>query len=135
MGAKMIRISGSLIWSKTLMEMIFNPCGNFGEVRWVQLAKATLLTSSLVPLGYFLDVLRSVQMLKRESGVWKEMGRRRTYSIPGKNAALVPALAVKVVACAPVKQWARVRSPVGTSFLGEVFSRFFLTCKTNVGKL
>ena len=25
--------------------------------------------------------------------------------------------------------------PVGTSFLGEVFSGFFLTCKTNVGKL
>ena len=30
---------------------------------------------------------------------------------------------------------ARVRSPVGTSFLGEVFSEFFLTCNTNVGKL
>ena len=25
--------------------------------------------------------------------------------------------------------------PVGTGFLGEVFSWFFLTCKTNVGKL
>ena len=32
-------------------------------------------------------------------------------------------------------QRARVRSPVGTSFLGEVFSGVFLTCKTNVGKL
>ena len=30
------------------------------------------------------------------------------------------------VACAPVRQRARVRSPVGTSFLGEVFSGFFL---------
>ena len=29
-----------------------------------------------------------------------------------------------VVACAPVMQRARVRSPVGTSFLGEVFSGF-----------
>ena len=28
-------------------------------------------------------------------------------------------------------QQARVRSPVGTSFLGEVFSGFFLTCETN----
>ena len=34
-----------------------------------------------------------------------------------------------------VTQRARVRSPVGTSFLGEVFSEFFLTCKTNVRKL
>ena len=36
----------------------------------------------------------------------------------------------QVVACAPVTQRARVRSPDGTSFLGEVFSGFFLTCKT-----
>ena len=32
-------------------------------------------------------------------------------------------------------QWARFRSPVGTSFLGEIFSGFFLTFKTNVRKL
>ena len=30
----------------------------------------------------------------------------------------------QAVACTPVTQWARVRSPVGTSFLGEVFSGF-----------
>ena len=41
----------------------------------------------------------------------------------------------QVVACALAKQRARVRFPVGTSFLGEVFSGFFLTCKTNVRKL
>ena len=43
----------------------------------------------------------------------------------------------QAVACAPVTQQARVRSPVGTSFLGEVFffSEFFLTCKTSVRKL
>ena len=41
----------------------------------------------------------------------------------------------QVVACALVTQRARVRSPVGTGFLGEVLSRFFLTCKTNVRKL
>ena len=40
-----------------------------------------------------------------------------------------------VVACALVTQRARVLFPVGTSFLGEVFSGFFLTCKTNVRKL
>ena len=41
----------------------------------------------------------------------------------------------QVVACALVMQRARVRSPVGTSFLGEDFSGFFFICKTNVGKL
>ena len=40
----------------------------------------------------------------------------------------------QVVACALVTQRARVRSPVGTSFLGDVFSGFFLTCKMNVRK-
>ena len=41
----------------------------------------------------------------------------------------------QAVACAPVTQRARVRSLIGTSFLGEVFLGFFLTCKTNVRKL
>ena len=40
----------------------------------------------------------------------------------------------QAVAFAPVTQWAQVRSPVRTSFLGEVFSGFFLTRKTNVWK-
>ena len=38
-------------------------------------------------------------------------------------------------ACALVTQRALLRSPVGTSFLGDVFSGCFLTCKTNVRKL
>ena len=46
MGKTVIGISGSLIWSKTLVV-------NFGEVRKVQLAKSTLLTSKLGPLGSF----------------------------------------------------------------------------------
>ena len=41
----------------------------------------------------------------------------------------------QAVACAPFTQQARVRSPIGTSFVGEVFSVFNLTCKTNVKKL
>ena len=45
-GRRVIGISGSLIWSKTLVELIFNPCGDFGEVR----------------------LLRSLEMLKREWG-------------------------------------------------------------------
>ena len=48
-----VGIYRSLIWSKTLMEPIFNPVVNFGEVRRAQLAKSTLLTFTLVHLGYF----------------------------------------------------------------------------------
>ena len=47
---KVIGISGSLIWSKPLMELIFNP---FGEVRRAQLVKSTIITSMLGPLGSF----------------------------------------------------------------------------------
>ena len=39
----------------------------------------------------------------------------------------------QVVACALVTQRARVRSQVGTGFLVEVFSGFFLTCKQMSG--
>ena len=48
-----IGISRSLIWSKTLMEPIFKPVVNFGEVQRALLAKSTLLTSALGPLGSF----------------------------------------------------------------------------------
>ena len=51
------------------------------------------------------------------------------------NTFKMSTAAEQAVACSPVAQWARVRSPVGTSFLGEVFSGFFLTCKSNVRKL
>ena len=45
-GRRLIGISGTLIWSKS-------PVVNFGEVRRAQLAKSNLLTSTLVPLGFF----------------------------------------------------------------------------------
>ena len=52
-GRRVIGISGSLIWSKTLMERYLTPVVNFGEVLRTQLARSTILTSSLVPLGSF----------------------------------------------------------------------------------
>ena len=51
------------------------------------------------------------------------------------NMSLGSTAVDQVVACAPVTQRARVRSPVGTSFLGEVFFGVFLTSMTNVRKL
>ena len=44
--------------------------------------------------GIFLDLLRSVQMLMRESGVRKATGNYSIYSIPSKTAALVPEFVV-----------------------------------------
>ena len=38
---------------KTLMKLIFNPCGEFRCARRAQLAKSTLFTSTLVRLGSF----------------------------------------------------------------------------------
>ena len=46
MRRRVIGISGSLIWSKTLMELIFNPCG---EIWRAHLAKSTLLSFMLGP--------------------------------------------------------------------------------------
>ena len=62
----MIGISGSLIWSKTLMEQIFNPSG---EYRWSSEGPVSQMHSPHLrggAPGIFWDFLRSVQMLKRE---------------------------------------------------------------------
>ena len=65
-GRRLIGISGSLIWSKTLMELMFNPCGKF---RWNMEGPVNQIHSPHLLVGapgIFLDLLRSVQMLKRE---------------------------------------------------------------------
>ena len=67
---------------------------NFGEVRRAQLAKTTLLTSTLVLLGSFQIFLRSVQMLKSEWGA-ESNGELPHLFIPNKTAILVPELAVE----------------------------------------
>ena len=58
-------------------------------------------------------------------------GQENTKYLPHSGSTAVG----QAVACAPVTQQARVRSPVGTNFLGEDFSEVFLTCKRNVRKL
>ena len=63
------------------------------------------------------------------AGEWRKLHNAELHALYSSPAV------GQVVACAPVTQRARVRSPVGTSFQGEVFSEFFLSCKTNVGKL
>ena len=90
----MIGTSGSPIWSKTLMELIFNHCGEFrlspeGPVRQIHCPYLHFGAP-----GIFSDLLRSIQMLKREWGA-ESNGKLPHLFIPGKTTALVPEFEVK----------------------------------------
>ena len=87
-------ISGSLIWSKTLMELIFNLCGEF---RWSPEGPVSRIHSPQLHVGVpgiFSDLARTVQILKREWGV-ESNGKLQHLSIPSKTAAWVPEFAVE----------------------------------------
>ena len=90
------------------MELIFKPVVNFGEVRRVQLAKSTLITStSRWCPGIFSDLLRSVQMLKIEWGA-ESNGKLPHLSIPSKSwftATLVPEPVVEDLPLAELQLW------------------------------
>ena len=95
-GRRLIGISGSLIRSKTLMELIFNPCGEF---RWSPKGPVSQIHSLHLVVGapgIFSDLLKSVQMLKREWGA-ESSGTLPYLWIPGKTATLVPEIAVEDV--------------------------------------
>ena len=68
----MIGISGSLIWSKTLMELIFNPCGEFRLSREGPVIQIHSPHLHVGAPGIFSDLLRFVKMLKREWGCGKQ---------------------------------------------------------------
>ena len=65
------------------------PVVNFGEVRKAQLTKFTLLSSTLGDLQIFSDILRSVQLLKREWGA-ESNGKLQHLFVPSKPVTLVP---------------------------------------------
>ena len=109
-GTKVDGISGSLIWSKTHMQLIFNPCSEFprspeGPVS--QTHSADLHDG--IP-GIFSDLLRSIQTLKSELSAESNgklphlfiarkngnIGKFAVKDLPlDRTATLVPALAVK----------------------------------------
>ena len=69
-----------MIWSKSLLKLIFNPCGEF---RWSPEDPVSQIHSPHLHVGapeIFSDLLRYVQMVKRGSGVRKAKGSYRTYS-------------------------------------------------------
>ena len=64
-GRRLIGISGSLIWSNSLMELMFNPCGGF---RWSPEGPVSQIHFPHLHVGapgIFSALLRSLQMLKR----------------------------------------------------------------------
>ena len=108
MGRRVIGISGSLIWSKTLMELILNP---YGEFRWNPEGPVGQIHSPHLHVGapgIFSDLLRSVEMLEwgaesngklphlfipSETATWFLSLRCNMSS--GRTAALVPEFAMK----------------------------------------
>ena len=84
----MIGIYGSLIWSETLMELIFNYCGEF---RWSQEIPVSQIHTPHLHVrapGIFSDLLKSVQILKREWGA-ESNGKLPHLFIHSKTAILV----------------------------------------------
>ena len=77
-GRRMIGISVSLIWSRTLMELIFSP---YREFRWSLEGPVSQIHSPRLHVGapgIFSYLLRFVQILKREWSAEKT-GSCRTY--------------------------------------------------------
>ena len=80
-------LSGQKPW----WNWLFNPCGEF---QWRPEGPVSQIHSPHLHFGapgIFSDLLRFVQQLKKERGVWKATESYCTYSIPGKTAAFVPA--------------------------------------------
>ena len=65
---RVMGISGSLIWSKTLMDLIFNPCGEFRRSPEVPVSQIHSPHLQVGAPGIFSDLLRSILMVKREWG-------------------------------------------------------------------
>ena len=101
---RVIGISESLVWSKTLMELIFNLCGEF---RWNPEGPVSQIHSPHLLVGapgIFSGLLRSVQMLKREWGA-ESNGKLPHLFIPSKTAALVPEFVVEDLPSAELLPW------------------------------
>ena len=87
----MIGISRSLIWSKTLMELITCREFQYPEGQISQIHSTHLQAGAS---GIFSDLLKSVQMLKREWGA-KNNGNLLHTFIHSKTVTLVPEFAVE----------------------------------------
>ena len=99
MGRRVIGISGSLIWSKTLMELIFNSCGEF----WWRSGGHSPHPHVGAP-GFFSDLLRSGSDARKWVGC--RMQREVTAPIhPWLNFSLVPEFAVEDLPSTKLQRW------------------------------
>ena len=93
-GRRVIGIFGSLTWSKTLIELIFNPCGEFPLSTESLVSQINSPHLHVTAPRVLLDLLSSVKMLNREWGA--ESNRKLPLLfIPGKTTALVPEFTVE----------------------------------------
>ena len=89
---------------KILMELIFNPCGEF---RWSLEGPVSQIHSPHLLVGapvIFSVLLRFVQMLKREWGA-ESNGKLPHIFIASKTAALFPEFAVEDLPLAELQPW------------------------------
>ena len=89
---------------KTLMELIFNPCG---EIQWSPEGPVRQIQSPHLHVGtpvIFSDLLRSDLTLRREWGA-ESNGKLPHLFIPGKTAILVPEFAVEDLPSAELQPW------------------------------
>ena len=86
------------------MELIFNPYGEFRSSPESPVSQIHSPHLHVKAPGIFSDLLRSVQMLKREWGA--ESNGKLPYLLdPGKTAALFPEFAVKDLPSAELQPW------------------------------
>ena len=91
---------------KPWFNLYLMPVVNFGEVRRDQLAKSNLLTSTMGAPGIFSDLLRCVQVLKRERGCGKQREAiARTYSSLVKLQPWFLSLQLKICLWQSCKPW------------------------------
>ena len=101
---RMIGIFGSLIWSKILMQVIYNTCGEFW---WSPEGPVSQIHSPHLHVdapGIFSDLLRSVQMLK-ESGWGKQREATAPIQSPVKLQPWLLPLRWKTFLWAELQPW------------------------------
>ena len=93
-----------MIWSKTLMQPIFNLSGEF---RWSPECPVSQIHSPHLHAGapdIFSDLLRSVHILKREWGA-ENNGKLPHLFIPSKTATSVPEFAMEDLPLDELQPW------------------------------
>ena len=81
---------------------MFNPCGEFRRSPEDPVSQIHSPHLIIGAPGIFSDLLRSVQMLKREWDA-ESKGSYSTYQIPSKTAALAPEFAVEYLPSAELQ--------------------------------